>query len=104
MTQIWTPGEDAAEHGFVAYRGLYVSGIDDPTDDRLHGRVHLPWQVSVFIQGLSQRNLPTLIASPAAGNTGTAAIGGNDHGPLGATPPLAGRGTDLGLSALNDRR
>ncbi|MET9388624.1 hypothetical protein ABZY09_48720 [Streptomyces sp. NPDC002928] len=33
---LWTPGEDAADNGFLAYRGLYVSGIDDSADDRLY--------------------------------------------------------------------
>jgi hypothetical protein len=34
--QLWTPGEDATDHGFIAHRGLYTAGIDDPTDDHLY--------------------------------------------------------------------
>jgi hypothetical protein len=34
--QLWTPGEDATKIGFVAHRGLYVTEIDDPTDDHLY--------------------------------------------------------------------
>ena len=31
---IWTPeAEDAADHGFIAHRGLYVTGIGAPNDD-----------------------------------------------------------------------
>jgi hypothetical protein len=34
---IWTPeGEDAADNGFVVYRGLYVAGIGAPNDDSLY--------------------------------------------------------------------
>ncbi|MFG3517556.1 hypothetical protein [Streptomyces bobili] len=34
---IWTPtAEDAADHGFIAYRGLYVTGIAAPNDDDLY--------------------------------------------------------------------
>ncbi|MDX3637003.1 hypothetical protein PV728_43825 [Streptomyces europaeiscabiei] len=33
---IWTPGEDAADNGFVVYGGLYVAGIGAPNDDRPH--------------------------------------------------------------------
>ncbi|MFI8308468.1 hypothetical protein ACIF80_34740 [Streptomyces sp. NPDC085927] len=33
--QLWTPGEDAVENGFIVHRGLYVTGIDDPTEDHL---------------------------------------------------------------------
>ncbi|MDX3132199.1 hypothetical protein PV367_20920 [Streptomyces europaeiscabiei] len=34
---IWTPeGEDAADNGFVVYRGLYVAGIGAPNDDVLY--------------------------------------------------------------------
>nr|AAO50118.1 hypothetical protein [Streptomyces violaceoruber] len=33
--QLWTPGEDAAENGFIVHRGLYVTGIDHPTEDHL---------------------------------------------------------------------
>lgn len=31
--QIWSPGEDAKEHGFLAYSGLYITGIGGPGDD-----------------------------------------------------------------------
>ncbi|MFF8595238.1 hypothetical protein ACF061_28110 [Streptomyces sp. NPDC015220] len=34
--QLWTPGEDAVENGFLVHRGLHVTGIDDPTDDHLY--------------------------------------------------------------------
>ncbi len=35
--QLWTPcTDDAADSGFIVHRGLYVAGIDDPTDDRLY--------------------------------------------------------------------
>ncbi|WP_241757409.1 hypothetical protein [Streptomyces sp. WAC00263] len=30
---LWTPGEDAADNGFVVHHGLYVSGIGAPNDD-----------------------------------------------------------------------
>lgn len=34
--QLWTPCADgAADNGFIAHRGLYVTGIDDATDDSL---------------------------------------------------------------------
>ncbi|MDX3587597.1 hypothetical protein [Streptomyces europaeiscabiei] len=33
---IWTPGEDAADNGFVVYGGLYVAGLGAPNGDRLH--------------------------------------------------------------------
>ncbi|MGA5364170.1 hypothetical protein [Streptomyces purpurascens] len=33
---IWTPGEDAADNGFITYNGLYVAGIEAPNDDRPH--------------------------------------------------------------------
>jgi hypothetical protein len=34
---IWTPeGQDAADNGFVVYRGLYVAGIGAPNDDGLY--------------------------------------------------------------------
>ncbi|MEW2515772.1 hypothetical protein [Streptomyces sp. NPDC046870] len=36
VEQLWTPSEDAAENGFVVHRGLYVTGINDPTDDHLY--------------------------------------------------------------------
>lgn len=37
VEQLWTPcADDAADSGFVAHRGLYVTGIDDPTDDHLY--------------------------------------------------------------------
>lgn len=36
VEQLWTPGEDAVENGFLAHSGLYVTGIDDPTDDHLY--------------------------------------------------------------------
>ncbi|GHE56284.1 hypothetical protein GCM10018785_26970 [Streptomyces longispororuber] len=36
VEQLWTPyGQDAEDSGFVAHRGLYVTGIDDPTEDHL---------------------------------------------------------------------
>ncbi|MFI6731018.1 hypothetical protein [Streptomyces atratus] len=32
--QLWTPcADDAADNGFIAHQGLFVTGIDDPTDD-----------------------------------------------------------------------
>lgn len=35
--QLWTPcAEDAADSGFIAHRGLYVTGIDDATEDHLY--------------------------------------------------------------------
>jgi hypothetical protein len=34
--QLWTPGEDAVENGFIVHRGMHVTGIDDPTDDHLY--------------------------------------------------------------------
>ncbi|MFJ2736099.1 hypothetical protein [Streptomyces sp. NPDC087317] len=34
--QLWTPGEDAVESGFLAHAGLHVTGLDDPTDDHLY--------------------------------------------------------------------
>lgn len=35
--QLWTPCADgAADSGFVAHRGLYVTGIDDATEDHLY--------------------------------------------------------------------
>ncbi|GHD52185.1 hypothetical protein [Streptomyces galbus] len=34
--QLWTPGKDAMENGFIVHRGVYVTGIDDPTDDHLY--------------------------------------------------------------------
>ncbi|MFJ3762541.1 hypothetical protein [Streptomyces sp. NPDC090080] len=36
VEQLWTPGEDAVENGFLAHSGLYVTGIDDSTDDHLY--------------------------------------------------------------------
>ncbi|MEU9189460.1 hypothetical protein AB0D14_33945 [Streptomyces sp. NPDC048484] len=37
VEQLWTPcADDAADSGFVAHRGLYVTGIDDPTEDHLY--------------------------------------------------------------------
>jgi hypothetical protein len=33
---IWTPGEDAADNGFVVHHGLYVTGIAAPNDDGLY--------------------------------------------------------------------
>jgi hypothetical protein len=37
VEQLWTPcADDAAESGFVTHHGLYVTGIDDPTEDRLY--------------------------------------------------------------------
>ncbi|MEU5709979.1 MULTISPECIES: hypothetical protein [Streptomyces] len=34
--QLWTPGEDAVENGFLVHRALLVTGIDNPTDDHLY--------------------------------------------------------------------
>lgn len=35
--QLWIPcAEDAADNGFIAHRGLYVTGIDDATEDHLY--------------------------------------------------------------------
>ncbi|WP_328580456.1 hypothetical protein [Streptomyces sp. NBC_00370] len=35
--QIWIPStHDAADSGFVTYRGLHIAGIDDPSEDRLY--------------------------------------------------------------------
>ncbi|MGW2689503.1 hypothetical protein ACWC6I_40880 [Streptomyces sp. NPDC001414] len=34
--QLWTPGEDAVENGFLAHGDLRVTGLDDPTDDHLY--------------------------------------------------------------------
>jgi len=31
--QIWSPGEDAKEHGFLAYSGLHITGIGGPESD-----------------------------------------------------------------------
>ncbi|WP_093804392.1 hypothetical protein [Streptomyces sp. Wb2n-11] len=36
VEQLWTPGEDAVEKGFVIHRGLYVTGIDDATEGHLY--------------------------------------------------------------------
>ncbi|MFJ4806922.1 hypothetical protein [Streptomyces murinus] len=36
VEQPWMPGEDAVEIGFIIHRGLYVTGIDDPTDDHFY--------------------------------------------------------------------
>ncbi|MFF3932848.1 hypothetical protein [Streptomyces hirsutus] len=37
VEQLWTPcADDAADSGFVAHRDLYVTGIDDPTEDYLY--------------------------------------------------------------------
>ncbi|KIE24757.1 hypothetical protein LK08_23070 [Streptomyces sp. MUSC 125] len=33
---IWTPGEDAADNGFVVHHGLYIAGIGAPNDDGLY--------------------------------------------------------------------
>ncbi|MFK0112549.1 hypothetical protein [Streptomyces sp. NPDC091217] len=34
---LWTPaGEDAVDHGFVVYSGVYVAGISSPADDSLY--------------------------------------------------------------------
>ncbi|MFI1360964.1 hypothetical protein ACH4TV_46490 [Streptomyces sp. NPDC020898] len=33
---LWTPGEDAADNGFVVHHGLYVTGIAAPNDDGPH--------------------------------------------------------------------
>lgn len=34
--QLWTPGEDAVENGFLAHGDLHVTGLDGPTDDHLY--------------------------------------------------------------------
>ncbi|GAA1923880.1 hypothetical protein [Streptantibioticus ferralitis] len=34
--QIWTPGEDAVENGFLAHRALHVTGLDGSADDHLY--------------------------------------------------------------------
>ncbi|MEV7960410.1 hypothetical protein [Streptomyces sp. NPDC088141] len=35
--QLWTPcADDAADNGFIAHQGLFVTGIDAPTDDHLY--------------------------------------------------------------------
>ncbi|WP_369384068.1 hypothetical protein [Streptomyces sp. cg36] len=36
VEQLWTPGEDAVEHGFIVHRDLYVTGIDDAIEDYLY--------------------------------------------------------------------
>ncbi|AYG83317.1 hypothetical protein DWB77_05513 [Streptomyces hundungensis] len=36
VEQLWMPGDDASDSGFVAHRGLYVTGIDDRTQDHLY--------------------------------------------------------------------
>ncbi|MFD3665769.1 hypothetical protein ACFWVF_35055 [Streptomyces sp. NPDC058659] len=37
VEQLWTPcADDAADSGFVAHRDLYVTGIDDATEDHLY--------------------------------------------------------------------
>ncbi|WP_367140636.1 MULTISPECIES: hypothetical protein [Streptomyces] len=36
VEQLWAPGEGAVENGFIAHRGLHVTGLDDPTDDHLY--------------------------------------------------------------------
>ncbi|MFF7882778.1 AbiV family abortive infection protein [Streptomyces sp. NPDC020794] len=33
VEQIWSPGEDAKEHGFLSYGGLYITGIGGSGDD-----------------------------------------------------------------------
>lgn len=33
---IWTPGEDAADNGFIVYGGLHVAGIGAPNEDGLY--------------------------------------------------------------------
>ncbi|MFJ4865982.1 hypothetical protein [Streptomyces sp. NPDC088748] len=34
--QLWTPGEDAVENGFLTHRALHVTGLDGSTDDHLY--------------------------------------------------------------------
>ncbi|GAA3085014.1 hypothetical protein GCM10020000_84410 [Streptomyces olivoverticillatus] len=35
--ELWTPCADsAADHGFIAHRGLHITGIDDATEDHLY--------------------------------------------------------------------
>jgi hypothetical protein len=36
--QLWTPGEDAAENGFIVHSGMHVTGIDDPTPCARRGK------------------------------------------------------------------
>ncbi|MFJ9634745.1 hypothetical protein ACIRU8_44360 [Streptomyces sp. NPDC101175] len=36
VEQLWTPGEDAVENGFLAHGKLHVTGLDDPSDDHLY--------------------------------------------------------------------
>lgn len=36
VEQLWTPGEDAVENGFLAHGDLHVTGLDDPADDHLY--------------------------------------------------------------------
>lgn len=36
VEQLWTPGEDAVENGFLAHSGLHVTGLDGSADDHLY--------------------------------------------------------------------
>lgn len=36
VEQLWTPDADAVENGFLAHRGLHVTGIDGATHDHLY--------------------------------------------------------------------
>ncbi|MFB6514088.1 hypothetical protein ACFCW4_33130 [Streptomyces virginiae] len=36
VERIWTPCADDPGSGFIAHRGLHVTGIDNPTDDHLY--------------------------------------------------------------------
>ncbi|MFI2241134.1 hypothetical protein [Streptomyces chrestomyceticus] len=36
VEQLWTPGEDAVDNGFLAHGDLHVTGLDDPADDHLY--------------------------------------------------------------------
>ncbi|MEU8949646.1 hypothetical protein [Streptomyces sp. NPDC048489] len=36
VEQLWTPGEDAGENGFLTHSGFQVTGIDDSTEDHLY--------------------------------------------------------------------
>ncbi|MEV4506434.1 Imm49 family immunity protein [Streptomyces klenkii] len=36
VEQLWTPGEDAVENGFIVHRGFHVTGLDVPTGDYLY--------------------------------------------------------------------
>ncbi|MCO8303620.1 hypothetical protein ACFV4E_38270 [Streptomyces hygroscopicus] len=41
--QLWTPGEDAVEHGgFLAHGDLHVTGLDGATDDQALSYLLMP--------------------------------------------------------------